>query len=351
MAAFTGARGTVRLVRNHEVHGLGAPFGGGPYDRLAGGGTTTLVFDPSAGRLLASFPSLAGTAGNCAGGRTPWGSWLSCEEGTAGTKAGFTRPHGYVFEVPAQASAPQAGVPLRAMGRFVHEAVAVDPSTSVVYLTEDRQSAGFYRFVPDVAGVLTRGRLQMLAIVERPGFDTRWGQDTGRVWPTRWVDIADADPDGAEANPSAVFDQGRVRGGAVFRRLEGCCWAGDRVLLNATEGGDSRLGQLWEYRPGVEGSGSLRLLFESPGPGFLRHPDNVTVSPRGGILLCEDADGTDRIMGVDPTGRVFEFARNRLGSGEFAGVPYGPAGRWLYFNIQRPGLTLGITGCWERGCL
>ena len=78
----------------------------------------------------------------------------------------------------------------------------------------------------------------------------------------------------------------------------------------------------------------------------------MVVSPRGGVLLCEDHDGADRLMGIDPEGRIFEFARNRLSNGEFAGLTYGPAvGYWLFVNIQRPGMTLAITGPWERGCL
>jgi hypothetical protein len=166
------------------------------------------------------------------------------------------------------------------------------------------------------------------------------------------VDIEDPDPPDAGWNPLSVFHQGLGLGGAIFGRLEGCCFDKGRVLINSTAGGDAGCGQVWEYQPQPDGQGRLRLVFESPAPQFLRMPDNVTVSPRGGVLLCEDHDGTDRLIGLDPEGRVFEFARNRLSHGEFAGVTYGPAvGHWLFVNIQNPGMTLAITGPWERGCL
>ena len=353
MAAFPAGRGIIRLVRNHEVRDVGRAFARPAYDPVATGGTTTLVFDAGAGRLLTSFPSLAGTHHNCAGGRTPWGSWLSCEETTNGPKLGFERYHGYVFEVPASAEGPVEPVPLKAMGRFVHEAVAVDPDTGIVYMTEDQPTAGFYRFLPKLPGSLhLGGRLQMLAIDGEPAYDTRKGQPGDVALPVSWVDIAEPDPHDAGWHPLAVFKQGLDLGGAVFGRLEGCCFDQGRVLLTATAGGDAGYGQVWEYRGQPDGRGRLRLVFESPGKEFLRSPDNVVVSPRGGVLLCEDHDGTDRLVGVDPEGRVFEFARNRLSSGEFAGLTYGPAvGYWLFVNIQRPGMTLAITGPWERGCL
>jgi uncharacterized protein len=352
MAVFPGEPGTVRIVRNHESTDRGKAFARPAYDPVATGGTTTLVFDTKAGRLLSSFPSLAGTFCNCAGGPTPWGSWLSCEEGTSGTRVGFERLHGYVFEVPAQGNGPAEPVPLRAMGRFVHEAVAVDPASGIVYLTEDRPTAGFYRFLPNTPGVLRAGgQLQMLAVAGRPRYDTRAQQAVGVAFTATWVDIDDPDPPDAGWNPLSVFHQGSRLGGAIFGRLEGCCFDRGRVLLNATAGGDAGCGQVWEYRPQPDGQGTLRLVFESPSAQFLRQPDNVTVSPRGGVLLCEDHDGYDRLIGLDPQGRPFEFARNRLGNGEFAGLTYGPKGNWLFVNIQRPGMTLAITGPWQRGSL
>jgi secreted PhoX family phosphatase len=266
---------------------------------------------------------------------------------------GFERLHGYVFEVPATADGPVDPFPLKAMGRFVHEAVAVDPQSGIVYLTEDRPTPGSYRFLPKKpVSLRLGGRLQMLAVDGHPRYDTRTGQPPAVALPVTWVDIDDPDPPDAGWNPLSVFQQGLGAGGAIFGRLEGCCFDRGRVLVNATAGGDAGCGQVWEYRGQPDGRGRLRLVFESPAPEFLRQPDNVTVSPRGGVLVCEDHDGSDRLIGLDPDGRVFEFARNRLGHGEFAGVTYGPAaGNWLFVNIQNPGMTLAITGPWGQGCL
>jgi secreted PhoX family phosphatase len=353
MGAFPGGPGIIRLVRNHEIEKQGSAIARRAYDPVAGGGTTTLVFDSRAGRLERSFPSLAGTYRNCAGGKTPWGSWLTCEEGTSGPRVGFERLHGYVFEVPAASDGPADPYPLKAMGRFVHEAVAVDPNSGTVYLTEDRTTAGFYRFLPAKPGSLRLGgRLQMLAVDGRPAYDTRVKQPGSVALPVTWVDIDDPDPPDAGWNTLSVFNQGLGLGGAIFARLEGCTFDRGRVLLTATSGGDAGCGQVWEYQEQPDGRGRLRLVFESPAPEFLRNPDNVVVSPRGGVLVCEDHDGNDRLVGLDPEGRVFDFARNRLSHGEFAGLTYGPAvGYWLFVNIQRPGMTLAITGPWERGCL
>ncbi|MGH8975340.1 MAG: alkaline phosphatase PhoX, partial [Acidimicrobiia bacterium] len=349
MAAFPGPQGTVRLVRNHEVDGRHTPFGGDPYDPTGGGGTTNLVFDPRTGRLLASHPSLTGTVRNCAGGATPWGSWISCEETTEGTRHGYDRPHGYCFEVPAGAVSPVRALPLRAMGRFKHEAVCVDKQRGDVYLTEDQDKAGFYRFRPRVKGALAAGgRLEMLAVAGRPDYDTRTGQQRDRVLPVNWVEIPEPDPDDVGQHPQAVFEQGRARGGAVFSRLEGCFWYRGRAVFISTEGGNAGLGQVWEYRPGA---GFLTLAFESPSADLLRNPDNVSATPRGGLLLCEDGPGPDRIQGLDPDGRIFDFARNRFSDGEFTGPTFSPDGKVLFVNVQRPGATFAITGPWGRGSL
>jgi hypothetical protein len=349
MAAFPGPQGTVHLVRNHEVDGHHTPYGSDPYDPTGGGGTTNLVFDPRTGRLLASHPSLCGTVRNCAGGPTPWGTWISCEETTDGPVRGYVRPHGYCFEVPAGAISPVGALPLRAMGRFKHEAVCVDRQRGDVYLTEDQDTAGFYRFRPRVRGALASGgRLEMLAVTGRPGYDTRKGQRRDEVLPVSWVPIPDPDPSDAGQRPLAVFSQGRAGGGAVFNRLEGCFWHRGRVVFISTEGGNAELGQVWQYRPGA---GFLSLAFESPSPDLLRKPDNLTATPRGGLLVCEDGPGPDRLQGVDSDGRIFEFARNRFSDGEFAGPTFSPDGKVLFVNVQRPSFTFAITGPWHRGPL
>ncbi|MGH9880366.1 MAG: alkaline phosphatase PhoX, partial [Pyrinomonadaceae bacterium] len=184
MWAFN-VKGQVRLVRNHEVNNQvgtpGSAIAPKAYDPLAGGGTSTVVINPKTRKVIKDFVSLSGTLVNCAGGPTPWNSWISCEETVLGPRryknaegqdqGGFSKRHGYCFEVPAAADKPVDPVPLKAMGRFVHEALAVDPHTGIVYLTEDRATSGFYRFTPSKPGKLAAGgKLQMLAVRDQPHF-------------------------------------------------------------------------------------------------------------------------------------------------------------------------------------
>ena len=150
MAVFN-IDGKFRLVRNHEDRngpGLGSLAGSAEtkYDRLAGAGTTTLVVNPDTRELEKDFISLNGTLVNCAGGTTPWNSWITCEETNAGPPQGWAKQHGYAFEVPAAANSAVPAVPLPLLGRFAHEAIAVDPGSWVLYETEDNgENSGFYR--------------------------------------------------------------------------------------------------------------------------------------------------------------------------------------------------------------
>ena len=372
MAAFS-VGGKIRLVRNHEVAPDAGKAGSAigdrarSYDTTAPAGTTTLVIDPVTRELERDWVSLSGTLKNCAGGPTPWGTWISCEETTLGAakgrgaagaeRGGFGREHGYCFEVPAAGEGQAAPVPLRAMGRFVHEAVAVDPATGIVYETEDRGTAGFYRFLPDKPGSLgAGGRLQMLAVEKRPGYDTRKGQRVGTPLAVTWVDIDDPDPKTTPMDERAVYRQGIARGAATFARLEGCWHSGGSIFLNATSGGDTGRGQVWRYRPTAAAGGELTLLFESPGPEVLNMPDNLCVSPRGGLVLCEDNDDgvAQYVRGLTPDGRIFDLAKNIVPgfeAGEFAGATFSPDGETLFLNIQSPGLTCAIWGPWKQGAL
>jgi secreted PhoX family phosphatase len=372
MGAF-GYGDNVRLVRNHENRnsgGSGVPPIGGPanaYDPLGAGGNTTveLAFPNGVPTLVKDFVSLNGTIVNCAGGETPWDSWISCEE-TTETRNGIT--HGWNFDIPAAADSPITPVPLKKMGRFSHEAVAVDPSTGWVYETEDAGDSGFYRFIPASYGDLTDGTLQMLKVRGRDNYNTKTGQHIARALPVEWVTIDDP-----EATGPSTYVQGADQGGAVFARLEGCWWGNGSVYFSSTNGGDVGQGQIWEYQPAGPDNGILRLMYESPDPEVLTFPDNVNVTPRGGVLLCEDTGyrRTTRnfqqpapfaeqfIKGLTRDGRIFDVAVNLLDNREWAGACWSPDGNYLFVNTQGettepgsvPGRTYAIWGDWARGAL
>ena len=365
MAAFAGEKGRVILVRNHEI-GPGPALTAPTYDSNAGGGTTTTVFDPAAERVVSTRVSLAGTLRNCAGGPTPWGSWLTCEESVAGpgdAQNPLPQQHGYIFEVPHDGLSDAK--PIKGMGCFVHEAIAVDPQTGTVYETQDRAQAGLYRYVPKTPGKLANGgRLQMLAVDGRRAFDTSRGQRQGAAFDIHWVDIPEPDKPHLSATSGlglGVFQQGVSQGGAIFSRLEGATFGDGRLYVTATDGGDAKMGQVWEIDPRRD---QLRLVFESPGAPTLNMPDNLTLSPRGGLVLCEDGTATPCVHGLTREGRIFRFARNNIkidqprngltgdySQREFAGATYSPDGRWLFFNAQTPGITFAVTGPWADGGL
>ena len=366
MAAFAAGRDRVRLVRNHEIRDtpdVSRPFGDTPYDPIGPGGTTTLEIRVAAdgrARLLREFASLTGTIVNCAGGPTPWGSWITCEETVAGTGQGWSRNHGYNFEVPSSANGVVNPVRLGAMGRFQHEAVAIDPATGWIYQTEDRMPAGFYRFKPTVPGQLAGGGLlEALAIQGEEGHDTRTNQALLTPRKVSWIRIEQPDSDAATLDSGFVFNQGLAQGAAQFARLEGC-WYGDQsIYFNATTGGNAGAGQVWQYHPCRE---ELRLIFESPSPAVLKSPDNICVSPRGGIVLCEDGVGTNYVRGLSRKGTIFDLLRNNVNELEWTGACFSPHGRTLFVNIQgntQPikdpnganGLTFAIWGPWELGAL
>jgi uncharacterized protein len=408
MAAFAGhRRDTVRLIRNHEdrnAPGAGsiAPSPKRAYDPSAGGGTTTIDFDLASRRIIRDFVSLEGTIVNCAGGigfgKTAWITGEEVVSGPEHTVAASRFPvrHGYCFEVPVSRGAgkPRRAEPLVPLGRFAHEAVAVDQRTGVVYETEDPGSgvgAGFYRFLPDDPRRLARGgSLQMLGIKGRPGVDLRKGQHIGQPLEVVWFDIADPDPDYEVNNdPRSVFNQGYGQGGALFNRLEGCWEDEGTIYFVSTSGGDAEngdvnsdgykegFGQVWEYRPSSRNGGRLTLVFESPEGAVLDSPDNLTVTPRGGLLLCEDDASSDsdivgdlapgitdvnRLIGLTPGGDPFPFAVNRLNDSEFAGACFSPDGSTLFVNIlggtrgtidelAGTGMTCAITGPWADGPL
>ncbi len=373
MGSYAAPGGRVRLVRNHEVRdnaGIASPPSAlSVYDPQSGGGNTTLEigFDTNGVPFLAQdFVSLSGTHTNCAGGVTPWDSWLTCEETTVGALSGFEAEHGYVFDIPSSANEPVTPTALTALGRFDHEAVCVDPNTGIVYETEDNGDSGFFRFVPDSYGDLTSGKLQMLRVKGAPNYDTRTGQHSPHALGVEWVDIDEPDPSGGGSK--TVYNEGISKGGAIFRRLEGCWFANGAVYFTSTDGGDAGHGQVWEYKVAGKSGGHLNLIFETPDSDTLSFPDNLNVTPRGGILLCEDTSrprislpfSEQYMKGLTRSGQVFDFALNLADNREWAGACWSPDGEYLFVNTQgetrvaanpRPSRTYAIWGPWTAGPL
>jgi len=360
MAAFPGANNTVILVRNHELSptetnkpGLIAPTNK-QYDSNNRGGTTTLIVGPNR-ELISHYASLAGTNRNCAGGPTPWGSWITCEETTEtpATTPINLKPHGYNFEVPANASGPVDPIPLIAMGRFNHEAVAVDPKTGIVYQTEDRGDSLFYRFIPNQRGNLKAGGvLQALVIKGKPQVNTS-NKPTktipvGEPLEVEWVTIDNPNPDNDNA-PTGVRYQGYAKGAAQFTRGEGAWYGNGEVYFTCTNGGAAGAGQVWRYVPGTtaQQGGTIELFVEPDDPYILDAPDNVVVAPTGDLFLCEDGPNTQYVVGVNPSGQLYQFARNALNDSEFAGACFSPSGQTMFVNIQTPGITFAIWGPWR----
>jgi hypothetical protein len=276
MRAFSmpGQPHIIRLVRNHELGGVSKAQGPAckSYDPTAPGAVTVVDFDTRRRKAVRSFLALSGTIENCAGG---YGgrknrSWLSCEESTEGLAEGYAEPHGYVFEVPADIDGLVTPVPLKAMGRFTHEAAERDPRSGIVYLTEDEGPDGFYRFLPNDVNDLTKGgTLWMLAVDGQPQYDTATGQAAGVVLKTHWVQIDDPDPEGAEENPLSVLEQGVAKGAATFAGLEGLYVRQGHVFFSASDGGDAERGQIWRYTPIDLEHGEVTLLYESAGRDLL----------------------------------------------------------------------------------
>ncbi|MFG2437309.1 PhoX family protein [Streptomyces sp. NPDC048508] len=373
MAAFAArsrtGRDRVHLVRNHEnrvtakipvptVEGL-------TYDPMGKGGCTSLALDER-GHVLSERVAIAGTAVNCAGGPTPWGTWLTCEEteDRAGTN-GYTKDHGFIFEVDPTDPHRTGAVPLTAMGRFQHEAVAVDPRRGIVYETEDaflKPFGLFYRFLParpqgGIGSLRAGGRLQAMRV---PGVaDLSTIQETGATFrDIEWVDV----PDPLAAQTPVRLQDFGPRGITHAQKLEGCYWGGSCVYFVSSfaHGADGsaadHYGQIWRYDPAARRL-TLVIVF-GPGtdvqlPG--ESPDNICLAPSGGLMVCEDGNGAQHVFGVTRRGEVYAMARGaqNIGTpeapewGEFAGVTFSPDGRTMFVNCYTPGTTFAVTGPWR----
>lgn len=350
MGAFAVDSSHVALVRNHELTNPDL------------GGTTTILYDYKEGKRRDHYRSLVGTRRNCAGGATPWGTWLSCEED-------LTDGHGYVYEVPALADGRTKRSAIKRLGRFNHEAAAVDPRTSAIYMTEDQIDGLFYRFLPDSpASPLGGGRLQALAFVnpEDRNLDVRnwraseWQVDESRE--VKWESLPDA----------WGLDDPRKRARREFDAIRFACGEGihlgkNEVYFVCTSGGLMKSGQIMRYdpHPADPQRGTLKLFLESIDPRAFNFGDNLTVAPNGHLIVCEDpyfggegnfalreiagAIGSPApcyMRGITPEGAVYPIARLHGGS-EFAGVCFSPDGSTLFVNRYDPARTYAIRGPWK----
>jgi secreted PhoX family phosphatase len=375
-ACFPSRSGGFVLVNNHEIGGS-EPFGVPPvpglvFDPGARGGTTNIEVDRDGNRVR-EYVSLAGTHNNCAGGMTPWGTWLTCEETEQRAGGVFDKDHGWVFEVDAHdRAANQDPVPLTFLGRYAHEAVAVNPHNGEIMLTEDasapnglyfrwqppkryRGGKGALRALASSAGGDTAGKLQAMSAVDRSGAhvpDLSLAVSTGTRYRVRWVDV----PDRLATSVSVrnQFTAGRV---TRSRKLEGAWWGDGGAYFVASfarlSDGSAKEhdGQVWFYDPRHE-TIELKVIFGvNPDPsveGNFDGPDNITVSPYGGVILAEDGEGLSHLVGVDERGRAYPLALNQINESEFTGPTFSPDRRILFANIQDPGLVFAITGPWRN---
>ena len=376
MATFEGKDGRVILIRNHELMPTNFSAFGEDYELLdkvdkkkcydmrrgnlpCNGGTTTLIINEDNLEVEKSWLSLAGTLRNCAGGPTPWGTWISCEEIVVPPVNNYEYGHGYNFEVPATEEIALADpVPLKAMGQFNHEAVCVDPATGIVYQTEDRDDGLIYRFIPDVPGQLIKGgKLQALVIKDQPMASTRnWRKDAAtfpinKPLAVEWIDLENVH----DLKDDDLRRRGHMKGAAIFARGEGMWFGNNELYFACTSGGFTKTGQIFRYTPSSkEGNpeeenepGQLELFLEPNNTDLLRYCDNLTIAPWGDVVFCEDNE-QPRAVGITQNGQFYKIAENIRYKSEFAGGVFSPSGKTYFINIQHAGLTLAIQGPWQK---
>lgn len=375
MGAFPGPDGKTILVRNHELDPAWTDLSAWQnkrtlqrkipkekfYDLGKGkpslGGTTTLIFDTKEMRLEKQWLSLVGTNTNCAGGTTDWGSWITCEEAVQNAEKDIEKDHGYNFEVPSRSEGLVDPVPLKAMGRFRHEAIAQDPKSGFIYETEDRLEGLLYRFQPKERNRLAAGgKLQALRLRDFPSADTRNHKKKapafkpGQKLLVDWVDIENVESPDDELRYQGFYEGNCAR----FSRGEGIWHGRDGIYFACTEGGEKKKGQIWRYVPAAaDGTpdeskqpGTLELFIEPNDGSLVENCDNVTMAPWGDLIVCEDGTSPQFLVGVRPDGSIYKLGRTTIS--ELAGACFSPDGSTLFVNIQTPGMTIAITGPWEE---
>jgi secreted PhoX family phosphatase len=397
-------RNKLTIIQNHELTPHMATFGvphvpGTVYDPGAANasGCTVITMDGN-GRRTAEWVGISGTVRNCAGGVTPWGTWLTCEENfasagatwSAGGQSGmYEKNHGYVFEVLQSDSSHQVPKPIKAFGRFEHEALAVEPNLKHVYLSEDasgptglfyrwtaphgpRLGAGLANVLADNAGKLEAMQIRMDDGSIIPDVAYLTSAQLGRPFKVTWIEVPDRD---AVSMPTrSQFADGTVTRGKKFEGV----WSNGKgaYIVNSFAFGSSDLpadatkhdGMVWFYdysaqtitlvtyfphNPAAETEGAFGKYADLQFDG----PDNVTVTPWGTLVLAEDGVRASHVLSAVPGGPTYAIARNQLSNGtssgaptysEFTGPTFAPDGKILFVNIQLPGITLAITGPWEK---